>query len=195
MKILRELKRVVALLQPYRGQWALCGGIAASIYRSHPRFTDDIDFVLVDGENQSAEDLALSIVCELGYEPYRGYFPDIANGELTLGLICARDSTFAHFVGVDFLLPKQPWIPRAVELAQENAIDFGFSVVPTITPECLILAKMVAVNKSPERRQDLDDIIQLLHDVQIDRSFVCREIKSYSIDVSQELLDLVSDEK
>ena len=55
MKIFDELVRAGKLLSEYPGQWAVCGGVAASIYRSRARFTDDIDFALIDTARISAE--------------------------------------------------------------------------------------------------------------------------------------------
>ena len=76
MKLYDELKRAGTLLLEYPGQWAICGGIAASIYRSHPRYTDDIDFAVIDSETISAKDLACKIINQLGYKEYLGFIPN-----------------------------------------------------------------------------------------------------------------------
>ncbi len=47
MKLFSELKRATEILLEYPSQWAICGGVAASIYREKARFTDDIDFRLL----------------------------------------------------------------------------------------------------------------------------------------------------
>lgn len=119
MKILDELERSVRFLEEFEGQWAICGGVAASIYRTRPRFTDDIDFVLIDDQNESAEGIASRVIQSLGYQEYRGYIPDPTTGKLVLSLLCARTRENERFIGIDFLLPKQPWIPLAVQLAQD----------------------------------------------------------------------------
>ena len=192
MRIFEQLKRVTHLLQQYPGQWAVCGGVAASIYRTAPRFTNDIDVALVDSQRISAFDLASQVMQALGYQPMRGFIPDIRDGERQiLGLIAGREGNDPRFVGIDLLLPVQFWIPKAVELAQRNVIDYGFASLPTITPESLLIAKITAVRSSPSRYQDLDDITDILGSLQIDKGYVVHELCVNNVEIPEALREVL----
>ncbi|MCO6430884.1 MAG: nucleotidyl transferase AbiEii/AbiGii toxin family protein [Deltaproteobacteria bacterium] len=196
MRLLSELKKVAEELQPYRGQWAVCGGVAASIYREKARFTDDIDIALIDSPLVAAKDLSIRIISGMGYKEYFGFVPcpQDATGQL-LALVCARDQTDERFAGIDFLLPVQPWIEDGVKIAQSNEIDYGFARLPTVTPESLIVAKLTAISTTPERYQDLDDITEILKSTPIDRAYLKSSIERYQIDLPRELLTLITERK
>jgi len=66
---------------------------------------------------------------------------------------------------IDILLPELPWIIPAVERAQHNRIDLGFAAIPVVTPEDLVIAKCFALNNSPDRFQDLDDLKEIFESV------------------------------
>ena len=192
MKLFDELIRVTKLLSAFPGQWAICGGVAASIYRKRARFTDDIDIALIDSAGISAKNLASKIINELGYKEYQGFVPDTAkNNQQVLGLICARGIENEKFVGLDFLLPVQFWVQSAVEIAQANLIDYGFASLPTITPENLIIAKLIAVTGTPDRYQDLDDIKEIINSVSINRDYIKDQIKYHNLSIADELLKMV----
>ena len=192
MKLFNELIRATKILANYKGQWAICGGVAASIYRSKPRFTNDIDFALIDSPQISAEQLASKVIKELGLKEYKGFIPNPLNShEQILGLVASRGENDQSFVGFDFLLPIQFWVENAVKLAQSNQIDYGFDMLPTITPECLVLAKVVAVNSNPERYQDLDDIKEILASNKIDLPYLKQQILNCGILINGELLSKI----
>ncbi len=195
MKIFSELKKATGLLSKYEGQWAIAGGIAASIYRSKPRFTDDIDFALIDGENGTAAEIAEEVILKLGYQVYKGFVPHpLKNNQQILGLLCARTSEHEKFVGLDFLLPEQFWIKDAVELAQSNKIDYGFADLATVTPEHLILAKISAVQSNPQRYQDLDDITEILKSVDVDVAIINQMAESYGLTIKKEVSVLLAND-
>lgn len=192
MKLFDRLKQAAVLLADYPDQWAICGGVAASIYRSSPRFTDDIDIAVIDSDKIRAVDLAAFVISEMGLREYKGFVPDPKNGRQQINaLLMGRESCQERFLGLDFLLPVQAWIEKAVELAQSNQIDYGFAHLPTVTPECLIVAKLAALEGSPERYQDLDDIKEIVKAVPIDREFLGREIAAHKIKVSREMQSVV----
>jgi hypothetical protein len=138
VKLFDALKRTVAILDQYRACWALCGGVAASVYRDTPRFTGDIDIAIINTAGNAAKDIAQEVCKTLGYKPLAGWVTDHA-GELIRpqALVLGREDNQGTFVGIDFLLPVLPWIPLAVERAQANCLDFGFALLPTITLEDL----------------------------------------------------------
>jgi hypothetical protein len=192
LKLLSELKRVSNSLAAFPGHWALCGGVAASIYRKKPRFTDDIDFILSDSPSLPAKEIASQVIANLGYAEYLGFVPVLFNdNEQVLGLCCARTSTDKNFIGIDFLLPVQFWVNDAVKAAQGNLIDFGFAVLPTITPEHLIIAKCAAALSNPERFQDLDDLKEITNSVSLNLEFIDHSLQSYGIVLTPELKKLV----
>ncbi len=190
MRLFDQLKKVADLLSEYPNQWAVCGGVAASIYRNRPRFTDDIDIALIDSEKISAQELASSITKALGYKEFKGFVPDIKNSKQQLfGLIAGREENDARFIGIDFLLPVQFWIQKSVELAQSNLIDYGFAQLPTITPESLLIAKVAAFIGSPERLVDLDDINEIVKSIEIDKEYVLRELEKQQLAVPKSVLE------
>jgi hypothetical protein len=162
MKLFHDLRRVTELLLPYRGCWAVCGGVAAAIYRETPRYTADIDIALIDHPDRDAASIAAGVAEVMGYKPKAGFITDQA-GKLipAQALVIARDDGAGGYVGLDFLLPVLPWIASAVRRAQANLLDFGFAELPAITPEDLFVAKLFALQGSPERVTDLDDLISM----------------------------------
>lgn len=190
MKIFSELKKVTNILEQYDNGWAICGGVAASIYRKSPRFTDDIDIALVDSEKMSAEELATKVVNKLGYEEIIGFIPKPGEQyEQVKGLICCRSREKERFVGIDFLLPVFFWIPRAIKTAQKNRLDFGFANLPTVTPEDLIISKLVALAGTPDRPYDRDDILEIIDCQKLDLDYLLKQIKEQEISVEQSILD------
>lgn len=190
MQIFDSLKRVVSELHPHEGRWAICGGIAACLYRAEPRYTGDIDIVLGGIPIQEARELAEGILSRLGYKPILGFITDL-DGKLISGpaLIVAREDKQRSFLGIDFLLPAQPWIEPAIHRAQINRIDYGFAELPTITPEDLIIAKLFALQSSPARPYDLDDVLSILNNLEnIDFDYVNQAITQYSINVPPEVV-------
>ena len=191
MKLFSELQKITKLLNNYPNQWAICGGIAASIYRETARYTDDIDIALINSDNLSAKDLASKIISELGYKEYEGFIPDpfTPNKQLK-ALLCAKNDN-ERFTGFDFLLPVQFWIPEAVKLAQENKIDYGFSSLATITPESLIFAKLIALNSNPNRYQDIDDIKAIIKSNKINFDYIQQQITKSKIDFKPDVLKTI----
>ena len=196
MRLFTELKRVTELLENYPNQWAICGGVAASIYRASARYTDDIDFALIDSDSITAKELATKIIKELGYQEYQGFVPDPENESKQLNaLVCARGMNDDRFKGIDFLLPVQYWVEKAVNLAQSNLIDYGFAVLPTITPESLIFSKFIALNSNAERYKDLDDIQEIIKSNQINLEFLQLEITNCPIKFKPEIIKLLENIK
>lgn len=188
MKIFSEFKKVVEILQEYNGSWAVCGGVAASIYRKESRFTNDIDIALIDHNGTSAEQIALEITKKLGYKEIIGFLPDIHNPNQQIkGLICCRNDNNESFIGIDFLLPIIPWIEKAVTTAQDNKVDYGFELIATITPEDLIIAKLIALKNTPNRKYDEDDIIEILKSQKLNIDYINEQILTYKLDLSLDM--------
>lgn len=187
MKLFSVLKQVVQLLEPHNGSWAICGGVAASVYRDTPRYTGDIDIVLLDRPLLTAQQIAEQIASALGYEPIAGFLTD-QKGELikAQALVVGREQNDTGFLGLDFLLPVLPWVSDAVTRAQSNKFDFGFSLLPTITIEDLCIAKLFAVQGTPDRVIDMDDLIAMTRSAKsFDRAFFENRVTRYGLRVPE----------
>ena len=182
MKLFSELKRVARQLSTCEGRWAVCGGVAASLYRESPRFTGDIDIAVIDAEGDSARTLAERVLRELGYRPALGFVPNPSGGGAqTMALLIGRGDMQSTFIGINFLLPIFPWVPTAVARAQSNLVDYGFSRLPTLTVEDMIVAKLCALRSSPARIQDKDDILSMLGFRPIDAQYIARQARTLGI--------------
>jgi hypothetical protein len=193
MRIFNELKRVTKHLRTKPACWAVCGGIAASLYRDLPRFTADIDIAIIDTPELAAKEFAWAVLSEMGYQPKVGFVPDPAGGrKQRAALICAREDSTQMFSGIDFLLPVFPWVPDAVARAQSNVIDYGFAALPTITEEDLLVAKITAMRDSV-RPQDEDDVRSVLrHSKGLDGNYVQRQCKRFETPIPKWISDALT---
>ena len=76
MKLFSNLKRTAQILNRSPGCWAVCGGIAACVYRTTPRFTGDIDIALIDFVGCPAKGIAEDVAREIGYSPIAQWITD-----------------------------------------------------------------------------------------------------------------------
>lgn len=163
MTPLKILKLAVSVLEKSPVQYCLVGGHAASLYRSQARLTRDVDFALVSGTPSGSRAAAEKVITEIGLKPVVGLISRGAH-EVSRRPVCMITSAPAkgELAGmIDILLPELPWVPLAVERAQYNKIDLGFSKVPVITPEDLVVAKCYSLKNEPDRFQDLDDLKEI----------------------------------
>jgi len=163
MTPLKTLKQAVAVFEEFGCKYCLIGGHAASLYRAQPRLTKDVDFALIADPLSDSRKLAQRVIKNIGLKPMLGFIPARSN-EKDRKAVCMVTSTPLpnETTGlIDILLPELPWLAQAVERAQHNKIDLGFKSLPVITPEDLILAKCYALNNSPDRFQDLDDLKEI----------------------------------
>jgi Nucleotidyl transferase AbiEii toxin, Type IV TA system len=187
MKLFHNLKLATSELKQWPGCWAICGGIAACIYRTTPRFTGDIDIAIIDHKTLSATEIANIVITKLGNKPLAGFVTD-QHGALIQkqALVIGRENTDGSYVGIDFLLPVHPWIEEGVIRAQGNCFDYGFDKVPTLSAEDLILAKLFAFQGNPERKNDLDDLISIVRDVpKLDKVYLKERFKRYQLKVPE----------
>jgi hypothetical protein len=189
MKIFEKLKLATSILERSGCEWAICGGVAACLYRETPRYTGDIDFCLTDCPARPAIEIAREAAHALGYSPIEGFVTD-HHGELVKGpaLIVGREDQAGAYLGVDFLLPVLPWILPAVKRAQSNRLDYGFARLPTIVPEDLVVAKIIAFQGSAERLQDLDDIQSIVKQMKmLDIKMIQELCREYDVEISSEV--------
>ena len=109
-------------------------------------------------------------------------------GDIDIVLSGAREDQQGSFVGIDLILPVLPWVEPAIARAQLNKIDFGFGMLPTITPEDLILAKLFAIYDNPDRPYDRDDVISVCSNTpDLDRGYLASQIGQFGIIVATDL--------
>ncbi len=167
MTPLKTLKQAVAIFEKLGCKYCLVGGHAASLYRSQERLTRDVDFALIAKKSTESRKLAEQVIKEMDLKPMVGFIPHGPN-EQKRKSVCMITSTPLPKESkgiIDILLPELPWVTTAVDRAQHNRINLGFAEVPVITPEDLIIAKCYALNNSPDRFQDLDDLKEIFQNV------------------------------
>lgn len=156
---LQLLSKIVPRLRERRVPYAVAGGLAASFYRARPRLTNDVDIAIDAGDQERSKSVATEVLEELELKVSLEW---IAGGADVLGspiaLVVRQLDAADYEATIDMLLPSLPWLQPAVRRAQANQIDFGFAMLPTITPEDLIVAKAFALSLEPNRYSDLDDI-------------------------------------
>jgi hypothetical protein len=139
-----------------------------------------------------AEELAKEVIGNLGYQAIIGFVPNPDRPVQQLkALICCRSNLDDRFVGFDFLLPVLSWVPRAVQVAQANKLDYGFALVPTITPEDLVLAKLQALQSPNSRPYDLDDITEIANCQQLNLEYLLPQAKALHITIAASTLSLL----
>ena len=85
-------------------------------------------------------------------------------------------------LGLEIVFHNLPWIPEAIERAQYNRLDFGFALLPALTVEDIIVAKLYSSTQSSDRYLDLDDlqnIFQANHD--LDLGYITNQINKLSL--------------
>ena len=142
--------------------FAVAGGLAADLYRDEPRLTMDVDVGILA---ETAE-TAVAVIESLGLQAGIVREADLAGGPMFATrrrstkpcVVVGRPADEPSAPGVDLLLPAIPWARDAIERAQANAVDFGFGLVPTLTLEDVVIAKLYALRATPIRAKDLDDL-------------------------------------
>lgn len=161
MNLINFFEHVVRILEKHHVQFALAGGFVASLYRDHPRATQDLDFLIFTKD--SSEKKAKEIFKELGLESHEVRKAQLEGGPMFAiknksTPVCIMVGRKENSMGVDFLLPPMPWFLEALDRAQHNQIDFGFGEIPCITPEDFILSKLYSYENQKTRFMDLDDL-------------------------------------
>lgn len=189
MAVLSALKKLRSALRTYDGHFAICGGVAASLYRKEPRVTNDIDIALDLGSIAKSKAAAISIIKGLDLTPAAGW---IAGAGERIGssapLVIGRRSSEDKFGSVDFLLPSFPWVSKAIARAQINRADFGIGEFPVITCEDVIISKLFALMIEESRFADLDDLREIFAmKPKLDLSYLGAEITRLKLVVPKEL--------
>lgn len=198
MNLIEFFEKVVEALQDSSVDYALAGGLVASIYRENERTTNDLDFLILS--EAKTQEIASSIIRQFELSPHIIRKADLEGGPMfaikrkntTPYIIAGRVKNDKKRIGLDFILPDMPWFEKAIKRAQYNKIDFGFGPIPCLTKEDVVISKFYSLKNDQRRFNDLDDlksIFQAGH--KIDMSYVCGQMQKLELLVPDSLKDLV----
>lgn len=185
-----QLKKLIKTLEVRNLEYALCGGLVASIYRNEIRTTQDIDIAVIINSSRAKE-----IIEELKLKFNFIRKADIEGGPLfaikkqntPVCIVIGRGAG----IGIDILLPEIPWVQQAITRAQNNLTKFGTSKIPTLTIEDLILSKVYSFQNNQNRFKDLDDLQSIFlnpKNAEIDYGYLIGCLKSLNLNFSKLLL-------
>ncbi|MBI5300447.1 MAG: nucleotidyl transferase AbiEii/AbiGii toxin family protein [Deltaproteobacteria bacterium] len=198
MNLIMFFKEVVKTLQASNADYALAGGLVASVYRKDERTTNDLDFLIFSGKK--TQEMASSIIRQFGLEPHvirkadleGGPMFAIKRGNTPPYIVAGRAKKDEKKIGLDFILPNMPWFEESIKRAKFNEIDFGFGPVACLTKEDLIIAKLYSLQNDQSRFNDLDDlksILQAGHDIDI--PYICGQMQKLELSVPDLIKDFV----
>ena len=198
MNLIEFFKEVVKVLQRSDVEYALAGGLVASMYRENERTTNDLDFLIL--AEKGTQEAAASIIKKFKLVPHIIRSADLEGGPLFAikkkntapYIIAGRAKKEDQKIGLDFILPSMPWFDEALKRAQYNKIDFGFGPIPSLTKEDVIISKLYSLRNDPTRFNDLDDlksIMQAGHT--IDMPYICGQMQILKLAVPDSLKDIV----
>lgn len=195
MSLIKLLREVTEILDANNHDYAVVGGLAASVYRKKLRLTNDIDIALSASNVEQAKEIACDVIKQLNYHVGYGWISDDEQRlDKAIALVIGKKNKNSEGDSVDFLLPVLPWVNEAVSRAQDNCLDFGFAKLPTVTPEDLILAKVFALSMNQERYTDYDDIKEMFKgDNQLDLAYLVSKLEGLKLTIPKELLKYAPD--
>ncbi|MBX7148202.1 nucleotidyl transferase AbiEii/AbiGii toxin family protein [bacterium] len=165
MNIIHFLKQMIEVLEQERLQYAVAGGLVASVYRKEERTTRDLDFLIIS--ESSSQQKAEELIKAQALNPHIIRKADLEGGPLFAikrkntepYMVVGKDSSKPGAIGLDFILPSMPWFKEALERSSLNLIDFGWNKkIPCITVEDIIISKFYSYKNDPRRYKDLDDL-------------------------------------
>lgn len=198
MNLTDFFKKVVKVLKARDVDYALAGGMVASVYRENERTTNDLDFLILSGKK--TQEVASSIIKQFELEPHIIRKADMEGGPMfaikrknaTPYIIAGRAKKGETKIGLDFILPEMPWFEEAIERAKFNKIDFGFGPIPCLTKEDVVISKLYSLRNDKNRFNDMDDIKSIFHaGHDIDIPYVCGQMQKLQLPVPDGLKDLV----
>lgn len=194
MSLTKLFTSAVLEFKALKCQYAVGGGLAADLYRNQVRGTGDIDFLFYTGGLEREKGKALLKRLNLEGKETTLFdlkrFPGMNKKSAAVYVIVGRRGKAKE--GVDLLLPPFSWFAKAIERAQSNLFDFGHGVglVPTLTAEDVILAKLDA-----GRLKDKDDINSIFEshadkdsEVTLDLNYLIREMCELKLSLPEECL-------
>lgn len=197
MDLIGFFKEVVNTLKARNVEYALAGGLIASIYRVNERTTNDLDFLIFTKEG--TKEVATSIIKHFGLEPHIIRKADLEGGPMfaikrkktTPYIIAGRAGKDERKIGLDFILPEMPWFEEAIERARFNKIDFGFGPLPCLTKEDVIISKLYSLRNDRSRFNDMDDLKSIFQaGLDIDIPYICGQMQKLQLSVPDDLKNI-----
>ncbi len=196
MDLIGFFKEVVKALKASGADYALAGGLVASVYRKNERTTNDLDFLIFSGKGTQA--VATSMIRSFELEPHIIRKADLEGGPMfaikrndtTPYIIAGRAKKDEKKIGLDFILPEMPWFEEAIERAKFNEIDFGFGPLPCLTKEDVIISKLYSLQNDRSRFNDLDDLKSIFQaGLDIDIPYICGQMQKLRLATPDSLKD------
>lgn len=187
-------KKVARVLKDSGAEYALAGGLVASIYRVNERTTNDVDFLIL--AKKDTRGTAASIIKRFKLKPHVIRKANLEGGPM---FAIKRNNTTPFIlagrtedgIGLDFILPEMPWFASAIERAGHNRIDFGFGPVPCLTKEDVIISKFYSLKNDKTRFNDLDDLKSIfLAGHEFDLAYLCGQMQALKLPVPGEIKDM-----
>ena len=193
-QLLATLSEVSKALEAKGLEFALTGGLVASLYRDQPRATNDLDICILSGAKAESQKLGERILKDLGFQV--GFArrsdlqrkPQMNKKQSPVVMLVGRDQK-QEKTGIDFLLETMPWVEEAVARAQEFKIDFGSGPLPTVTIEDFVLSKAFAIQDNPSRYKDLDDLQSIFRNPksEFDETYLASRFIRYKLGFPRDL--------
>lgn len=188
MKLIELAESTINELKKIECDFAVCGGLAADLYRKISRVTRDIDFLLLAGGAEVEKGRGVLKALGLGVGEVKLHqlnrAPRMNRKSQKTYILVGRNEK--EDMGVDLLLPPFPWFANALKRAKHNLVDFGFGEIPTLTPEDVILAKLHA-----NRPKDIDDVISILESGRaLDSTYLQGELDRMNLTLPKEVVKI-----
>ena len=194
MTPLELLRKTVTLLQGSECDFALAGGLAADLYRSEPRVTKDVDILILGQTLADTQKLAAQTIEKMGLHPGFARSSDLSRApsfnkkQSPIVMVIGRSKDDPYESGLDFLLPRMPWVSNAIERAQWHKIQVGSVKIPVITIEDLIIAKTFALMDNPSRNKDIDDLQSIFQSKnELDELYLVAAFEKHELTLLREL--------
>lgn len=186
MTPLELLEKAVTPLKASDAKFAVAGGLASCFYRLRPRLTNDVDVCLLASPADQSQAVASMILDHLQLKVFQGWIAAPQQRLAGVPMLIGKEHDSESSLSLDILLPAFPWLEKAVLRAQENIIDFGFAMLPMLTPEDLLVAKQFALVIEPNRHQDRDDIQSILaNENELDFNYLNSELNRLDLPLIQ----------
>ncbi len=182
MKLETLFRKCIESVREEGAEFAVCGGLAAQMYRAETRVTVDID-ILISAKGREVE-IATRVIESFGLSPtplrtfQLSSAPASHKRSSPIEVIVGRNKADKTAFGLDFLLPRQGWTENALRRAQVNTLQIDGVGAPFVTAEDMLLAKFTSAMLGGTRRlKDLDDIISMMDSRRsFDLAYVAAEI-------------------
>lgn len=191
MNIQIFFKQVRDELEKRNIAYAMAGGFVASVYRTEPRATQDLDFFILAKAHEDR--IATELIETFGLTSRRVRKAELEGGPLfaikkkntPINMVVGRSK---EKPGLDLILSNIKWSEGVMERAQVNKIDFGFGPIPCLTVEDILIAKFYSFENNRTRFKDLDDIqsiFQAKHDLDFD--YILGRLHELNLSIPEEV--------